>query len=154
MLANLASSLVTLERFDECAAVSEFALRELPQDHSVWWHRRYLAEVAYERRDFAACREWSFMSTAEYPTVKVAVAQLDTLAQMALARGWWARRRILSRALPELLRQWRLADAETRGSGDSTEMMWKRFFRLQPSLRALLLACGVWGRRRLERRDD
>jgi hypothetical protein len=90
------------------------------------------------------------MPSAEQPLVKVQVLQLDTLARMALARGWWARRRVLSLCLPEIVRHWRLAEADFRDGEEPPRMLWRRFFRPHPSFRALFLGCGAWGRKRLE----
>ncbi|MBK8096024.1 MAG: tetratricopeptide repeat protein [Planctomycetes bacterium] len=147
MLANLALAHVEVKEWDRAAAVAEYALREVPRDHSVWWHRRCLLEIAYERSDWPTCAELGEMASEEFPTVKVKVFEFTTLAQMAQVRGWWRRRRVLTQALPELLRLWRLADADDRGSSEPTELEWRRFFRLLPSLRTLSFAMGSFGRR-------
>ncbi len=149
MLANLAGAHHEREEWDQVQAVAEYALAETPHDHSFWWHRRYLAEVAYRRGDHARCRELCVMATEEFPTVKVKVQQFAALAEMAGAPSWSARRRMLGAALPEILRQAAAADADERGGREPTRLEWRLFWRAVPSLRALLMGLGRPGRRLL-----
>lgn len=149
MLANLVGSHADLHQWDEVVAIAEFALSEVPRDHSFWWHRRYLAEAAYHRGDLARCRELCAMPTEEYPTVKVRCVQFDLLAAMAGERSWRTRRWLLQQNLAELLRQAELADLDNRGGRNPIRLEWWQFVKLLPTPTTLLLGLGRFGRRLL-----
>ena len=143
MLANLAGVHSDLEKWDEVEAISSYALSpDVPADHSVWWHRRYLAECAYRRGEHARCLELCEMATESFPVEKVRVVQLATLARIAQAKGWWQKRRAFLDAMPEILRLAELADEEIRGPHDTSPLRWWRLFRAAPTLTGLAYACG------------
>jgi len=153
MLANLSGVYSDLDAWDTVEEVSTYALSaDVPSDHSVWWHRRFLAECAYRRSEFDRALELCEMATEDYPREKVRVAQIATLARIATASGFFAKRRALREGLPEILRQAELAEAELLGAYDTVHLEWWRLFRAAPTLRGLCLALGwrrlvahVWG---------
>lgn len=87
MLANVAGAYHELGRYAEMAAVAEYALREVPHDHSYWWHRRYLAEAALRRGDLPRCLEFCEMASEEFPTVKVRSRRSGWRRSCAWRRG-------------------------------------------------------------------
>ncbi|MFN3240085.1 MAG: C39 family peptidase [Planctomycetota bacterium] len=151
MLANLSGVHADLDQWDRVEEVSSFALSsDVPADHSVWWHRRFLAECAYRRGEHARCLELCEMETESFPSEKLRVVQLATLARIAMANGWFGRRRAFLAALPEILRLAELSDDESRGPHDRTHLRWWRLFRAAPTVTGLAYACGWrWLRRRL-----
>jgi tetratricopeptide (TPR) repeat protein len=153
MLANYVGALHNCKRFDEMTTVARYALAEVPQDHSVWWHRRYLAEAALRRGDFEECRRLAEMPTEEFPTIRVEMEAMQVLARMRQTKGWFARRRLLHAALPSLLQQWRRADAERREAKKPARFELSSWFlRCIPTVDAALLLYGRNARPWLERR--
>ena len=149
MLANLVAAHAELRDWAAVREIAHFALREVPLDHSMWWHQRFLAEAAYWDGEFAVCRELCVMDSEEFPSVKVKVLQFAALAELATTRGWWARRRVLRAALPAMLEQAARADEDSRGGTEPTRLDGREFLRLVPSPTTLLLALGVRGRKLL-----
>ena len=82
------------------------------------------------------------MATESFPNEKVRVLQLAALARIATARGWFGKRRAFLDALPEILRQAELSDAERSGPHDKTHLYWWRLFRAVPTLTGLRYLCG------------
>ena len=148
MLANLADALHTLGRRSLLVRVCRHALDHVPHDHSIWWHRRYLAEVALDADHLAEARALCEMEVDAFHDVRLQVHLIDLIAALRQTQ-WWQRWRLLAGRWPEL---WRRYDA-ARADGDTTVdplRAW-RLFRLCPSLRTLLLqfgTAGIWLARR------
>ncbi|MFT6080557.1 MAG: tetratricopeptide (TPR) repeat protein [Planctomycetota bacterium] len=146
MLANLSGVHADLKHWSKVREVSMYALESAPADHSVWWHRRLLAEAAYEDGDYETCLSYCTMETEQHPTEKVRVVQLEALARMQAARSRRDKRQIFAAALPEILRQEHKSDAENDGTLRTSQMLWSKFFRAAPGLRTMLMALGKQGR--------
>ncbi|MFK7739631.1 MAG: tetratricopeptide repeat protein, partial [Planctomycetota bacterium] len=141
MLANLASAHADLEQWQEVEAISSYAMSsDVPADHSVWWHRRYLAECAYQRGEYERCLELCDMATESFPNEKVRVLQLAALARIKLAGSWFGRRRAFINARSEIIRQAARAEAQRSGPHEKSELNWWRLFRAAPTMTGLLLA--------------
>lgn len=111
MLANLAEAFFDLGRYDEMEQVSRHALDHVPHDHSVWWHRRFLAEAAYARGDLERSRDLCRMPIVEFPSVRLSVAVLDLLCELRQA-PWWRRPGIARRRRKEIGARWVAARKE------------------------------------------
>lgn len=141
MMANFGDSMRRLGRFGEMVAVAEFALNKLPHDHSIWWHRRNLAEAAMRRRDFAAVRELCVMPVRDHPGQRLVLHQLDLIAELRCAR-WWRRFGILRHRLDEALRRY---DAARRDSPESTtpsDLRGRELFAACPWPTTILMCLG------------
>lgn len=85
MMANFGDSMRRLGRFDEMVAVAEFALSKLPHDHSIWLHRRNLAEAAMPCLAISPrLRELCVMQVRDHPGQRLVLHQLDLIAESAL----------------------------------------------------------------------
>ncbi|MCC7065785.1 MAG: tetratricopeptide repeat protein [Planctomycetes bacterium] len=144
MMANFGDSMRRLGRFDEMVAVAEFALSRLPHDHSIWWHRRNLAEAAMRRRDFAAVRELCVMPVRDHPGQRLVLHQLDLIAELRSAR-WWRRFGILQRRLDEALRRYDAARLDSPESTTPSDLRGRELFAACPWPTTLLMCLGKPG---------
>lgn len=144
MLANFGSTLRHLGRFQTMVEVAEFALRELPHDHSIWWHRRNLAEAALRRADYAAARGFCVMEVMEHRGLRLALHQIDLIAELR-ASAWRARSGILARRLREALARYDAAKVEDPGSTDPSDLRGRELFAACPGPTTALLCFGRLG---------
>lgn len=144
MLANFAGSLRRLRRWDSMIEVAEFALRDLPHDHSIWWHRGFLAEAALRRRDYALARKLSVMPVSDFPGQRLTVYQIDLLAELSAA-PWLQRYKILRRRIQELLERYDAALAADPNGTSPADLRRREILWLVPGPRALCLCAGKIG---------
>jgi tetratricopeptide (TPR) repeat protein len=137
MLANLSHARLRLGELHEAERVSRYALEHLPRDHGVWWHQRYLAEIALRRGEARRALEILREPPASFAAELLRTRALDLRARMALTRSWFARRRLLAEHLPRL-RAARLA-ARREGAEREDAGGWA-IFRACPSWAALRYA--------------
>ena len=147
MLANLAEALASQRRYAEVSEICTHALEHVPHDHSFWWHRRYLAEVALSEGRWAQARSLCEMSIDQYHGVRLAVHQIDLVAELHMT-SWWRRWRVFRLRLREMFRRYDAACREAPSKRPSSlHPLW--LLRANPGPLALLLLCGRPGARLL-----
>lgn len=112
MLANFGNTLRRLGHLRTMAEVATFALQELPHDHSIWWHRRNLAEAALQQGDHATVRELCAEVSHEYPSQRLALHQLALVAELR-SLPWPQRPATLRQRTAEMFRRYDAAAADS-----------------------------------------
>jgi len=147
MLANLAAALRNTKRYEDMRRVSEHALT-LPRDHSVWWHRNFLAFASYLDGDLDRAEELAVVPVDGYWAQKVDALAIRILVEMERRRGFFARRRLLIDNLPEYLDCCRAAEQDDGSEPEfAADVLYDKIF---CDVTCLMLM-GSFGRKWLER---
>jgi len=137
MLANIAEAFHLVGRPLDMEAVSRHAVTHIAEDHSLVWHRRFLAEAALGRGDFARVRELAATTEVRDAGVRQSLLELDLLAELRCS-PWWRRGLLLRRRLPALLAALLEANAE-RTRPEPIVLRVADLLRAAPGITSLLL---------------